>query len=270
MQSDKSPASVEDFRNQLIAISDTLPKRLRQCADYLALNADKIAVSTVAELAQGAGVQPSALMRLCQLMGFSGFSDLQKIFRQDYNQRWPNYAARLDALRSTSTDNPADLLADFIATGQASLESLKETVDAASLQNAVNILVDAPTIHVIGLKRAFPVAYYLTYAFGKMSTPCMLHDRVGDLDGQHLIRPGDALIAISYAPYTQTTLDMAARSASRGIKVIAITDALNSPLQRTGTATLLVREVDLGDFRALSASFALAITLVTAVGARRG
>ena len=90
MQSDKSPASVEDFRNQLIAISDTLPKRLRQCADYLALNADKIAVSTVAELAQGAGVQPSALMRLCQLMGFSGFSDLQKIFRQDYNQRWPN------------------------------------------------------------------------------------------------------------------------------------------------------------------------------------
>ena len=77
------------------------------------------------------------------------------------------------------------------------------------------------------------------------------------------------MIAISYAPYTQNTLDAATLAAGRGIKVVAITDALNSPLQRVGAATLLVREVDMGDFRALSASFALAITLATAVGARR-
>ena len=269
MMQDAAPTSVEDFRQRLIAVSETLPKRLRQCADYLAMNTDKIAVSTVAELAQEAGVQPSAFMRFCQLLGFSGFSELQKIFRQDYSQRWPNYSTRLDALRAEAAGNPHALLAEFVETGRASLDSLTSTVDAAALQTAVDILVAAPRIHLIGLKRAFPIAYYLAYAFGKMSVPALLHDRIGDLDQQHLLHPGDAMIAISYAPYTQNTLEAAALAASRGIKVVAITDALNSPLQRIGAATLLVREVDMGDFRALSASFALAITLATAVGARR-
>jgi DNA-binding MurR/RpiR family transcriptional regulator len=264
-----APVTVEEFRKRLIQVSETLPKRLRQCADYLAMNTDKIAVSTVAELSQAAGVQPSAFMRFCQLMGFSGYSELQKIFRQDYSQRWPNYSTRLDALRAEAAGSPVALLAEFVETGRASLESLATTVDAAALQNAVDILVAAPTIHLIGLKRAFPIAYYLAYAFGKMSVPAVLHDRVGDLDRQHLVRPGDAMIAISYAPYTQNTLETASLAMAQGVKVVAITDALNSPLQRIGTATLLVREVDMGDFRALSASFALAITLATAVGARR-
>jgi DNA-binding MurR/RpiR family transcriptional regulator len=270
MPQDDAPATVKDFRKRLIAVSDTLPKRLRQCADYLAMNTDKIAVSTVAELSQQAGVQPSAFMRFCQLLGFSGFSELQKLFRQDYNQRWPNYSTRLDALRTQKAGNPYALLAEFVETGRASLESLTATVDEAALQKAVDILVAAPTLHLIGLKRAFPIAYYLAYAFGKMSVPALLHDRIGELDQQHMLRPGDALIAISYAPYTQNTLDAATLAAAHGLQVVAITDALNSPLQRAGHATLLVREVDMGDFRALSASFALAITLATAVGARRG
>ena len=269
MTPDAAPVTVEEFRTRLIDVSETLPKRLRQCADYLSMNTDKIAVSTVAELAQAAGVQPSAFMRFCQLLGFSGFSELQKLFRHEYTHRWPNYSTRLHALRSEVAGNPFSLLAEFVEAGHASLESLASTVDAEALQNAVNVLVAAPTIHLIGLKRAFPIAYYMAYAFGKMSVPAMLHDRVGDLDQQHLLRPGDALIAISYAPYTQYTLEVAALADSRGIKVVAITDALNSPLQRVGAATLLVREVDMGDFRALSASFALAITLATAVGARR-
>ena len=270
MTQETAPATVDEFRDRLLAVSDGLPKRLRQCADYLAMNTDKIAVSTVAELSQNAGVQPSAFMRFCQLMGFSGFSELQKIFRQDYTQRWPNYSTRLDALRAETGGKPHDLLVEFVETGRASLESLLTTVDADALQNAVDILAAAPTLHLIGLKRAFPIAYYLAYAFGKMSVPALLHDRIGDLDQQNLMRPGDALIAISYAPYTQNTLETAAQAADQGVKVVAITDALNSPLQKIGAATLLVREVDLGDFRALSASFALAITLATAVGARRG
>lgn len=269
MLSDTTPTTVDEFRDRLIAVSETLPKRLRQCADYLAMHTDKIAVSTVAELAQAAGVQPSAFMRFCQLMGFSGYSELQKLFRQDYSQRWPNYSTRLDGLRAAASGNPVELLAEFVETGRASLESLTTTVDANALQSAVDILVEAKTIHLIGLKRAFPIAYYLAYAFGKMAVPTVLHDRIGELDQQHLVRPGDAMIAISYAPYTQNTLDAAGLAANRGAKVVAITDALNSPLHKVGAATLLVREIDMGDFRAVSASFALAITLATAVGARR-
>ena len=264
------PASVEEFRIRLRDVSDALPKRLRQCADYLALNTDKIAVSTVAELAEAAGVQPSAVMRFCQLLGFTGFSELQKLFRHDYTQRWPNYSTRLDALRSQTASNPRNLLTEFITAGHASLDALAVSIDAATLQKAVDILVAAPTIHLIGVRRAFPIVYYLAYAFGKMAVPAQLHDRSGGVDQQHLLRPGDALIAVTYAPYAQETLEAAHLAGPRGVKVVAITDAQDSPLHRMGDATLLVREVDMGDFRTLSASFALAMTLVTAVGTRRG
>jgi hypothetical protein len=72
-----APTSVEEFQARLAAISDDLPRRLKQCADFIAANTDRIAVSTVAELAAGADVPPSALMRFCQILGFSGFSEMQ-------------------------------------------------------------------------------------------------------------------------------------------------------------------------------------------------
>ncbi len=90
-----TPATVEEFRERLAELSDSLPKRLRQCADYIGANTDRIAVSTVAELAAGADVPPSALMRFCQMMGFSGFSEMQKLFREAYSPGWPDYSTRL-------------------------------------------------------------------------------------------------------------------------------------------------------------------------------
>ena len=64
-----APASVEEFRERLSAQLDDLPRRLRQCAEHVAANIDRIAVSTVADLATGADVPPSAVMRFCQIMG---------------------------------------------------------------------------------------------------------------------------------------------------------------------------------------------------------
>ena len=76
-----APASAEAFHQRLAGLIDTLPRRLRQCADHLVLNLDRIAVSTVAELAAGADVPPSAVIRFCQIIGFSGYSELQRLFR---------------------------------------------------------------------------------------------------------------------------------------------------------------------------------------------
>ncbi|MFD1808931.1 MurR/RpiR family transcriptional regulator [Gemmobacter lanyuensis] len=101
-----TPATVEEFRERLAELSDSLPKRLRQCADYIAANTDRIAVSTVAELAAGADVPPSALMRFCQMMGFSGFSEMQKLFREAYSPGWPDYSTRLKNLKETGAGSP--------------------------------------------------------------------------------------------------------------------------------------------------------------------
>lgn len=266
----QAPVSIEEFQARLVQISENLPKRLLQCADYIALNTDRIAVSTVAELSAAAGVQPSAFMRFCQLMGFSGFSEMQRMFRETYKHRWPDYTTRLEKLRAGGSDSPRALLAEFVEAGRASLAALASTLDADALDRAVAILARAEMIHLIGLRRAFPIASYLTYAFEKMEIPAMLHDGVGNFNHRHALRKGDALMAITFAPYTKDTVDMVRLAREAGHEVVAITDALNSPLHRMGAVPLVVSELDVGAFRTLSASLTLALTLAVAVGARRG
>ncbi len=258
-----------EFQARLAHLSLGLPKRLRQCADYVAAHPEKIAVSTVADLSRAAGVQPSAFVRFCQMLGFSGYSEMQALFRGDYARRWPDYATRLENLRAAGEAQPTTLLAEFVEAGRASLELLAHQVDSEVLEDAVSTLAGARIIHLLGLSRAYPVAAYLSYAFEKMNIPTMLHDKTGNLDHRHAIRAGDVALAISFSPYTPETVALAGFARGEGAELVAITDALNSPFHKLGARALIVSEVDVGAFRALSATISLAIALAVSVGARR-
>lgn len=263
------PATVAEFEERLLSLGDDLPKRLRQCAEFVAENPDRIAVSTVAELAAAAGVQPSAFVRFCQLFGFSGFSEMQRLFRDAHAARWPDYRTRIESLRRSGQDSPVALLAEFVEAGRHSLQILAETASVEALEEAVRVLAAARTIHVVGFRRAFPVASSMAYALEKMAIPAMLHGAVGRLDARHALAPGDALVAITFAPYTPATVDLARHAREAGLPVVAITDTLTSPLRRLDVTALFVAEIDVGAFRALSATLSLALALVVATGARR-
>jgi len=263
------PTNIKEFEAKLLEVSDRLPKRLKQCADFVAANQDRIAVSTVAEMAEGAGVQSSAFMRFCQIMGFSGFSEMQKLFRDSYAGGWPDYSTRLQHLRETATGSAPALLAEFAEAGRTSLEGLLKTIDPQALEKAVQLLASAHTIHIVGIRRAFPVASYLAYALEKMHVPAMLHSAVGKLENPHAIREGDVLLAITFSPYSPETVAMAEAVAARGIDVVGITDTFVSPMSKSAKQTLLVSEVDFGAFRSLSATLCLAIALAVAVGTLR-
>ncbi|MEO6298255.1 MAG: MurR/RpiR family transcriptional regulator [Paracoccaceae bacterium] len=265
-----APASVDEFRTRVAGVIDGLPRRLRQCAEYIAANTDRIAVSTVAELSAGAGVPPSALMRFCQILGFSGFSEMQRLFREAYSPGWPDYSTRLKNLKEEGAGSPAALLAEFIEAGRLSLEALAKSADEVALTQAVALLAAAQTLHVVGLRRAFPVATYLVYVFEKMSVPAMLHDSVGRLDHRFAMRPGDAVIAITFAPYSEETIALAQDAKARGLPVVALTDRMTSPIVRYSDSVITVPEVDFGAFRSLSATIAMAISLAVAVGSARG
>ncbi|NTF33737.1 MurR/RpiR family transcriptional regulator [Rhizobium skierniewicense] len=269
MSVNAAPATVEAFRERLLEITDKLPKRLRQCADHVAAHADRIAVSTVAELADGAGVPPSAMMRFSQIMGFSGFSEMQRLFREHYTGSWPDYTTRLSNLRDSGEDGSALLLGEFVDAGRASLENVLKTVDPQEFETAIQVLSEASTIHIIGLRRSFAVASYLAYAFEKMGVPAMLHASVGQLHNESAIRYGDVVLAITFAPYSGETMDLASSSLLRRIPVVAITDTAVSPMRKLGATILAVSEVDFGAFRSLSATLCVAIALAVGVGAQR-
>jgi DNA-binding MurR/RpiR family transcriptional regulator len=264
-----SPQTLEALFERLAERGGAMPKRLRQCADYIVQHPDRVAVSTVAELAAAADVQPSALMRFCQELGFPGYSAMQRLFRDEYARKWPDYSTRLQNLRAAGESRPEVLLAEFVEAGRASLEKLTTTVAPVALDRAVDVLADAALIHLVGYRRSYPVASYLAYAFEKMAIPCVLHSGVGQLATGHAVRDGDAVLAISFAPYSAETVAFVDAARAAGHPVVAVTDSPSGPLNRHAAAPLLVSEIDVGAFRALSATFALAIALAVAVGARR-
>ena len=195
---------------------------------------------------------------------------MQRLFRDEYTRKWPDYSTRLQNLREAGESRPEVLLAEFVEAGRASLETLMTTIDPVTLDRAVDTLAAASLIHLVGYRRSYPIASYLAYAFEKMAVPCVLHSGVGQLATGHAVRPGDAVLAISFAPYSAETVAFVAAARAGGHPVVAITDSLSSQLQRHEVTPLLVSEVDVGAFRALSATFALAIALAVAVGARTG
>jgi DNA-binding MurR/RpiR family transcriptional regulator len=265
-----APTTIEMFRERLADVSVDLPRRLRQCADFIAANTDRIAVSTVAEIALGADVPPSAVMRFCQLLGFSGFSEMQKLFRDAYAPGFPDYATRLRNLKEGAAGSPSAILAEFVEAGRLSLETLTKSLDEAALNTAVAELTRADTLHIVGRRRSFPIAAYFTYIFEKLGVPAMLHDGVGQLDFQHALRPGDAMIAVTFAPYAEETVSLVNVARQKGIPVVLLTDRVTSPLSRQAQAVLTITEVDFGAFRAPTATIAVAVALAVAVASARG
>ncbi|MGL4237014.1 MurR/RpiR family transcriptional regulator [Tabrizicola sp.] len=264
-----APPTIEAFRDRLHRLSGQLPRRLQQCADYVATHFDSIALSTVAQMAEGAGVPPSAMMRFCQIMGFSGYAEMQRLFREALSRGVPDYATRLANLKAGGAGQPATLVAEFVEAGRQSMEALTRDLDETALNQAVDALSRAQMIHLAGFRRSFPVASYLAYVFDKLGVPAILHDGVAGLGHRSTLRAGDALLAITFAPYSDETLALAAQARETGLAVVFLTDPPATRLAGADDTVLTVNEIDFGAFRSLSAAIALALALAVAVAARR-
>jgi DNA-binding MurR/RpiR family transcriptional regulator len=243
-----------------------LPKRLRQVADHALANPDDMALNTASQIAEKAGVQASTLVRFAQALNYSGFSELQQVFRSRLREQLPDHRERLAVLREEGAAgaNMAQVLLDgFVQASQASLTRLQATISHDDVDRATTLLAEAQTIILVGARRMFPVVSYLAYAFGKTGIRCVLVDNVASLGAEQaaIARPGDVVLAVSCASYTPATIEIAAQAHARGIPVIALTDSALSPLAGSCTLWLEVKEADYGAFRSVAATFALAMTL---------
>ncbi|CAN5121734.1 MurR/RpiR family transcriptional regulator [soil metagenome] len=263
------PRDFQGLRSLIVARSSDLPKRLNQIAAYALDHPEEIAFGTVASIAEMARVQPSSLVRFAQAMGYQGFSELQDVFRSRLRDRVLNYEQRLAQLRShdPSTSKAGVLFEGFSDASQKSLRDLKERLDPAQLDLAVQILAKADTLYLIGLRRSFPVACSMAYAFGKLGVRHRLVDGLAGLSSEILsfATPRDAVLAISFTPYANETIELCAEAARRGAPVVAITDNAFSPLVRHASLWFEVSEANFEGFRSLAATLALAMTLTVAV-----
>lgn len=269
----RAPRDFASLRDLLLARRPSLPKRLAQVASFAMANPDDIAFGTAASIAEAAEVQPSTLVRFAQALGYQGFSELQSVFRSRLRDRVLDYDERLQALAGHvgGSGRSGLLFAGFAHAAEQSVRTLRDRIDPARLDAAVETLARADTIYLIGQRRSFPVTSYMSYAMGKLGIRNVLIGSAIGTDAETVTFAGarDAAIAVSFTPYASTTIELSRQLTARGVPLITITDSPFSPLAAFGAVWFEVVEVDYEGFRPLSATLALAMTLSVAVAEAR-
>ena len=227
----------EALRAEIARRHPRFADRLKQIAEFALEHPTDMALGTVAEVAQRASVQPSAIVRFARAMGYGGFTEMQQVFRSRLvASAAPSYKERISGLRSDGRfndgKNPLAVLARFASESMVSLESLQDSVREKDLARAIAFLGAAQTIYVLGLGGSYPVAAHLTYVLRKLGRRVTILDGLGSALGDQAAAatPKDALIAISFKTYNPDTVRLFPTLLARGLPTVSITDSLLSPI----------------------------------------
>jgi DNA-binding MurR/RpiR family transcriptional regulator len=265
------PQDVEALHAEISRSHAGLSRRLRQIAAFALEHPTAMALETIADIAQSADVQPSALIRFAQSFGYSGFSEMQKVFQQHVAAQSAGYKERvrqeLSKNREKEPESPYSLLQQYCEANIVSMRHLQDGISAADLNRAVKLMAAADQIYLIGQRRSFPIAAYLAYALARSECRVNLLDGNGGmlLDQARGMRRGDLLVAISFHPYSQETIDVAALAQEQRVPWISISDSKLSPIAEKAAVHLGVHDAEVHSFRSLTASMCLAQTLATSL-----
>ena len=214
-----NPTQLTILQDEIRRRYDTLSKRLKQVARYILDNSNSVAFDTVASIAQQADVPPSTLIRFANAFGFSGFNEMKQMFRQHLMEETANYTERARLFRQTTNDEttPPEILNMFSMVNTQALQQLAMQTSGEDLNRAVDLLADAENIYVIGLRRSFSVASYLTYALRHLDRKAFLIDGLGGMFTEQLslVGPKDVVVAVSFSPYAREVVELVELGAQR-------------------------------------------------------
>jgi DNA-binding MurR/RpiR family transcriptional regulator len=224
-----------------------------------------MALGTVAEIASRAKVQPSAVVRFANALGYAGFSEVQQVFRSRLVASVaPTYKERIAGLRRDGrfrdTSTPHSVLARFASEGMVSLESLQQGMREKDLARAISLIGAAETIFVLGLGGSFPVASHLTYVLRKLGRRVALLDGLGSALEEQAVAatPSDVLIAISFKSYNRDTARIFPELVARGLPAVSITDSLLSPIVEGAKVVFEIPDMPEAALRTMVAPMCLA------------
>ncbi|MFB9886763.1 MurR/RpiR family transcriptional regulator [Balneatrix alpica] len=268
-----APNTLQSLQEAITQRHHDLSKRLQQVARFLLEHPNTVALETVAVIAEQAGVHPSTLVRFAAAFGYSGFSEMQQLFRHKLVEHSTSYSERVrlaksqDASRGISSHG---ILQEFVDANSLSLEHLPQMTAPANLDSAIDLLQQAQAVHVVGLRRSFAVASYLVYALRHIDRRVHMIDGNGGMleEQASVLGKGDVLVAISYSPYAAETSGVVHRAHERGVPIIAITDSKLSPLVPLADVYFDIKEAEVRGFRSLTSSLCLAQSLAIGLAYR--
>lgn len=255
---------VDELMERIAAGYESLPRQLKSIASYIEEHRSSVMMDRVSDIAQACNVHPSAVVRFSKHFGFSGFSELQAVFRRAYTEQVTPIESYQQRVRNLIKSNRgrlrgSDIAREFIEGSRHGLDELEAGLDAHAFDEALDLLVKAKTIYIAGVRRSFAAASYLAYALQHTRKRVILAPGLGGMYREQIssIRKGDALVAISFLPYGKETQYCVRMAHHNKAGALVITDSKLSSLARFASVLLTVREGNAFGFRSLTNTICL-------------
>ncbi len=206
-----------------------LSKKHKIIADFVLNNYDKAAFMTAKKIAERVGISESTVVRFAKKIGYEGFPEFQEDLR-DSIKRILTTKQKLYSKVDMSTFEDS-VKSSF----EYDINSIKKTIsniDFEALKKAVESIMNSGTIYVLGLRSSKVLADYFSFYlnFFHPHVKSINHGASDIIDQLINLEKGDMLICISFPRYSNQIVEYAKIISDKGIKLLAITDSMDSPI----------------------------------------
>ena len=259
--------------NDLITkIQSELPgfsKGQKQIARFILEHYDKAAFMTASRLGVTVGVSESTVVRFATELGYDGYPHLQRALQEMIRNKLTS-VQRMEVAGDRMGGR--DVLQTVLHADTDMIRVTLDEIDRDTFQGAVDALMGAKRIYILGVRSSSALASFLGFYFNLLfENVTLVHtNSVSEIFEQVLrVGPGDVLFGISFPRYSKRTLSAMKYARDRGARVIALTDSQLSPLARVADHVLLARS-DMASFvDSLVAPLSVINALIVAVGMSR-
>ena len=258
-----------DFLTLLQEKTPDFSKGQRRIAQYITEAYDKAAFMPASRLGKTVGVSESTVVRFAVALGFDGYPALQKAMQEMVLNRLTS-VQRIEVANDRLGNQ--DVISMVVRSDIEKLRQTEETVSREEFNNAVNAILKAKRVYILGVRSVAPLAnflgYYLNYMFNNvhvisgMSTGEMFEKIVG-------VNSEDVVIAFSFPRYSASTTKGARYCCSAGATVIGFTDSKLSPLGQCCDHVLIAKSDMVSLVDSLVAPLSLINALIVAIAAKR-
>ena len=258
-----------DFMGILQDAASSFSKGQRRISQYIMEEYDKAAFMTAAKLGKTVGVSESTVVRFAVSLGFDGYPSMQKAMQEMVLNRLTS-VQRLEVASDRMGDQ--DIVSMVLQSDMDKLRRTEETLSREDFHKAVDAIVAAKRVFILGVRSTAPLASFLGYYLRYLSDNVQVVTTSGSGEMFERIvgvNADDAVIAFSFPRYSTATVKGARYCASAGATVIGLTDSKLSPLAQECDIVLLAKSDMVSLVDSLVAPLSVVNALIVGVTARR-
>lgn len=257
-----------DERDVIVRIDDafkTMSKSHKKIASYIIEHYEKAVFMTAAKLGGELGISESTVVRFASGLGYDGYPEFQGALEEWVRGNW-NTVHKVGIKYGKSSQS--EIVTSVLKSDMEKIGDTLQNLDPVSFETAVETILHAKHIYVIGLRSCEPLAGFLSFYLSMIRGDVVQLNTTSMTElFEQMIRVGeeDCVIGISFPRYSMRTLKALEFANDRNAKVITITDSAHSPMNLYSSCNLLSKSEMVSIVDSLVAPLSLINALVVAL-----